>query len=256
MDIQQHKSYKILLIGDACLDVYHYGICDRISPEAPIPVFKEMSTQVKMGMSKNVKLNLESFGMEVDHLCNSEEIKKHRFIETRHNQQLFRYDTGECKNVSPLADLQAKEYDAVVISDYNKGFITNKSFKLIKEKINSSTPVFVDSKKPDLTIFENCIIKINESESFIAKTHPSQNIIITLGSRGALWKNKIYETEKVNVFDVCGAGDVFLSALVYGYLEYRDIPKSIALANKAASISVTNTGTYVLTKEEIDDIRF
>ena len=45
MVIQQQKKYKILLIGDSCVDEYHYGSTDRISPEAPVPVFKYKNTK-------------------------------------------------------------------------------------------------------------------------------------------------------------------------------------------------------------------
>ena len=83
MDTQQQKSWNILLVGDSCEDVYHYGICDRMSPEAPVPVFKELRREIKQGMSSNVKLNLESFGIKVEHVRNSEKIRKHRFIEEK-----------------------------------------------------------------------------------------------------------------------------------------------------------------------------
>ncbi len=61
--------------------------------------------------------------------------------------------------------------------------------------------------------------------------------------------------EAVPCFDVAGAGDTFLCALVYFYLEYGKIEKALPYANKAASIAVQNTGTYVLTGDDIDDIR-
>ena len=256
MDIQQQKSWKVLLIGDSCLDVYHYGICERMSPEAPVPVFKEIIRGNKLGMSGNVKLNLESFGFEVTHLHNKEEIKKHRFIERRYSQQIFRYDEGEEKTVEPLQDMPSEDFDAVVISDYNKGFVTKESFDLIRSKVDPAVPIFVDSKKDDLTIFKNCIIKINEAEAAKAVTDPSQEIITTLGPHGARWKGEKFDTDKVDVFDVCGAGDVFLAALVHGYLSYRDMPWAIILANKCASLSVTKMGTYVLTREDIDKLSF
>ena len=99
MDIQQQKFWNILLVGDSCEDIYHYGVCDRMSPEAPVPVFRELRQEVRQGMSSNVKLNLQSFGMKVEHVHNSEKIRKHRFIEEKYNQQLFRYDQGEEKKV-------------------------------------------------------------------------------------------------------------------------------------------------------------
>lgn len=254
MAIQQQKSWKILLIGDSCQDIYHYGVCERMSPEAPVPVFKETNQDIRMGMSTNVKLNLESFDIEVEHWHNSEEIKKHRFIEDRYNQQLFRHDEGETIRIEPFRPSISEEYDAVVISDYDKGYLTEQAFSQLQSQLNPLTPIFVDSKKKDLRVFKNCIVKINESEATRAITDQTQEVVVTLGPKGARWKDEVFETDKVDVFDVCGAGDVFLSALVYGYLTYRDLPWAIILANKCAALSVTKMGTYVLTKKDINGL--
>ena len=132
--------------------------------------------------------------------------------------------------------------------------MTKEITDMLHSQIGPSTPIFVDSKKQDLTIFKNCIIKINESEASRANTDPTQEVVVTLGSSGAKWKDEVFETDEVDVFDVCGAGDVFLSALVYGYLSYRDLPRAIILANKCGALSVTKTGTYVLTREDIDNL--
>ena len=75
---------------------------------------------------------------------------------------------------------------------------------------------------------------------------------MTLGERGALYKDKIYRGDKVNVFDVVGAGDTFLSALTYYYLVTNNIHHAILFANKAAAIAVQHPGTYVLTKDDVD----
>ena len=115
-------------------------------------------------------------------------------------------------------------------------------------------PVFVDSKKQDLTCFKDCTIKINESEAHKAIIDPTQEVVVTLGASGARWRDQIYKTEKVDVFDVCGAGDVFLASLVYGYLKHSDMSKAIDIANRCASLSVTKMGTYVLTKRDINDL--
>ena len=67
MDTLQQPSWKILLIGDHCLDIYHYGVCERLSPEAPVPVLKVVKSEIKQGMSSNVNLNLQAFGLKVNH---------------------------------------------------------------------------------------------------------------------------------------------------------------------------------------------
>ena len=55
MDDQQQKLSKILVIGDSCLDKYHYGSCERMSPEAPVPILKITRTETRPGMVLNVQ---------------------------------------------------------------------------------------------------------------------------------------------------------------------------------------------------------
>lgn len=257
MGTQQRKSWKVLLIGDHCLDVYHYGVCDRLSPEAPVPVLKQNSIEVKMGMSSNVALNLKSFGIKVNHQKNGDIIKKHRLIDSRFQQHLIRFDEGEECLLEEINIKRVKyidKIDCIVISDYNKGFLRHKSISHICD-IFKDFPIFVDTKKQDLSCFKDCYIKVNEKEFRNIKKLPIESkFIITLGERGALYENKTYSVNKTEVFDVCGAGDVFLSALVYGYLENKSIEEAIPFANNCAAYSVSKMGTYVLSKEDIDDL--
>ena len=262
MDTPQQEYYKIDLIGDSCMDVYHYGICERLSPEAPVPVLKENRRISQPGMSWNVRLNLESFGDLVMHYTNNEKIFKHRFIDNRYNQHLLRWDEGEhqyIQSINPNIIKSTDLPDAVVISDYNKGFLPPELCKEIVQyykELDPNIPVFVDSKKANLSCFKNCVIKINEKEFSNIEEHPvDSEIIVTLGEKGTRFKDKIYPTKAVEVFDVCGAGDVFLSALVCMYLRTKSLPEAIKKANKLASLSVTNMGTYVITNKDIEEIQ-
>ena len=57
--------------------------------------------------------------------------------------------------------------------------------------------------------------KSNEYKNFESST---DDLIVTRGSKGCEYKGKMYPAEKVDTFDAIGAGDTFLSALVYFYL--------------------------------------
>jgi len=247
---------KILVIGDSCHDIYHYGHCERLSPEAPVPIFKEIEKVTKPGMSLNVSKNLEALGFEVIHFTNEEEITKHRFVDVRFKQHLLRVDRGEeklVKKVNIEKVLGVKDIDGVVISDYNKGFLrTEDCIDICKSYQKLNIPVFVDSKKRKLDCFSNCWLKINENEYKTAESLPDNvNVLITLGQRGAMYEGKVYPAEKVEVFDVCGAGDVFLSSFIKSYLDTENIQESISFANKLASLSVSKFGTYVLKPEDL-----
>lgn len=249
--MQQQTSSKVLLMGDSCTDVYIYGNCNRLNPEAPVPILNHTRTVIKRGMAWNVKENLHSFGIEVYMLTNEENITKTRYIDEKSNQQMLRVD-NEIK-LKPM-DYQILEdsYDAIVISDYDKGFITSQMlFDIVHA---SKCPVFIDSKKQILPKY-NCYIKINDVEYEKLKDGGDYgNVIITKGSKGAEYDGILYPGKEVGVYDVVGAGDTFLSALVYGFLKTKKIQESIPLANKAAAIAVSHQGTYVLTQEDVHAI--
>lgn len=245
----QQKQFKVLLIGDSCTDEYVYGVCERLNPEAPVPILRETRVETQKGMAWNVRENLMSFGMDVYILTQEEQIVKRRFIDERYNQQILRVDVE--KDSKPLDyDLPQEYFDALVISDYDKGFITSSRIFDLAEKFDG--PVFIDSKKRHLPV-EHAFIKINEEE-YSKLSYKSENLIVTKGSKGADYQGKNYPAVGVSVFDVCGAGDTFLSALVYFYLLYGKIDKAIPYANKAAAIAVTHFGTYVLSKEDVYEI--
>jgi D-beta-D-heptose 7-phosphate kinase/D-beta-D-heptose 1-phosphate adenosyltransferase len=247
--MQPQKQLKILLIGDSCTDEYVYGTCERLNPEAPVPILNLKRKETTRGMAWNVRENLMSFGMEVFILTNNESITKTRYIDEKSNQHILRVD-----DESPLEpmnyELPEDEYDALVISDYDKGFLTQKKIFELTNWFDG--PVFIDSKKT--TLPGDAYIKINEEEFKKITHYNPETLIVTKGGKGAEYKGQLYEGEKVKVYDVVGAGDTFLSALVYFYLLYGTIEKAIPYANKASAIAVQNFGTYVLTENDVKDL--
>mgnify|MGYP006227084375 CR=1 FL=1 len=164
--IQQQKQYKILLVGEVCKDVYVFGDAERLSPEAPVPVLKKTLKEYKQGMAGNVYENLKSMSLNVSidfHANEINNIKKIRFIENKSKYQIMRYDIE--KKLKPLSvdSIKDNDYDVVVLSDYNKGFLTNDAISKLC-KMFKNIPVFVDSKREDMSCFEDCILKINETE--------------------------------------------------------------------------------------------
>ena len=144
MDTQQQKQFKILLLGDTCKDIYQYGYVDRISPEAPVPVFVKTNSQEKYGMVDNVLVNLITLGCKVD-VIRGEKSTKTRLIDIRSKQQIVRID--EDVYSEPIDDIDlnvdARDFDAIVISDYDKGFIT---YELVSRlRVAHNIPIFIDS---------------------------------------------------------------------------------------------------------------
>ena len=77
-------------------------------------------------------------------------------------------------------------------------------------------------------------------------------MIVTHGDNGAEWNGWVYPAETAgDVIDVCGAGDTFLAALVYKFLETQHMPDAVKFANKAAAVTVKHVGVYAPRLEEI-----
>lgn len=262
MDIQQLISYRgsfnVLLIGDSCIDEYKIGTVDRLSPEAPVPVVKIVDEYTTPGMASNVYENFKALGIVPDFVTNKEQIKKTRFMDQRSGQHLLRVDyEPEIRPWSGTIPRNLNIYDAIVISDYNKGFLSYEQIEAIVHKANC--PVFIDTKKQDLSRLssDNCYVKINEVE-YRQRTSAPGNLIVTLGGQGAMLKQgdheAVFPAIPAEVVDVCGCGDTFLAALAYQYLQTQDIEQAIIFANKAASITVQRQGNYSPTHEEIKKI--
>jgi D-beta-D-heptose 7-phosphate kinase/D-beta-D-heptose 1-phosphate adenosyltransferase len=249
MNTQQLKKYKILLIGDDCVDVYQYGTVERISPEAPVPVFKFSHEERRPGMAGNVARNLEALGCCVNYL-HADTSTKTRIVDIRSKQQIVRIDNDVISKPIEFETSIPNVYDAIIISDYNKGTV---SYDLIISLIKSSIcPVFIDTKKTDLASLNGAYIKINKLEARQATSSPNPKwLITTLGEDGAIWNGHTFSAETVEVADVTGAGDTFLAALVTAYLTNGTIEQAIPYAIRAAGITVQHLGVYAPTWDEL-----
>ena len=248
---------KVLVIGDSCLDEYIYCTTNRFCPDAPVPILKPESFVSTLGMAGNVVDNLKALDIEVDLISNTNKIKKTRYVDERTNHMFFRIDEGE-DDVFPIAKKSLEkiiweDYNAVVISDYCKGFIDEATISYIAEQ----HPItFLDTKKQIDSYAKNItFIKINDVEyrysaDFLDKKY-LEKLIITRGPNGAEYEGKIYPVKKVDVRDTSGAGDTFLAGLVSNYLESFNTVEAIKFANKCATQVVQKKGTAKIDKNEI-----
>ena len=128
---------KILVIGDSCFDIFRYGKVDRLAPEAPVPVINPETETITPGMAGNVVRNIEALGHQVDFITNTTDIKKIRYVCSKYNHLLLRVDENDtCDRISQdvLNKIIWSEYNAVVISDYCKGFLTESDIEFICSK--------------------------------------------------------------------------------------------------------------------------
>tara|TARA_R110000824_G_scaffold80365_4_gene202110 strand:+ start:5915 stop:6658 length:744 start_codon:yes stop_codon:yes gene_type:complete len=245
---------RILVIGESCRDVYRYGECSRLCPEAPVPVIKIDNSDVNInpGMAMNVYRNIESLASKttVDIITNEnwQQVNKTRFVDQRTNYIVLRVDENdEAIPRSKVIEIDYALYDVVVISDYNKGFLSEEDIEYIS---NQHAVTFLDTKKILGNWCKNIkFIKINEFEynrtKHMLNEDMSNKMIITLGPHGAKYLDRVYPVPKVEIKDTSGAGDTFIAALCVKYTETKNLQEAIRHANYCATLVVQKKGVSV-----------
>lgn len=245
----------VLIIGDACQDVFKYCSCVRLCPEAPVPVLDILETKANGGMAMNVYKNFKVLSDNVEIITASdwESNTKTRYIDVITNHMFIRIDHDETKGEKFSLyrnKINFKKYSAIIISDYDKGFLTEDDIKFVS---NNHNLTFLDTKKILGEWASNItFIKINRKEYRLSYDVIKNNdllkskIIETLGSEGAVYRNRSYGVKKVEIKDLSGAGDTFLASLVFGYLTTGNIDESIELANRHATIVVQKRGVTTI----------
>lgn len=247
---------KIAIIGETCFDQYVFGHCDRVCPEAAALCFSHNNNETTQneGMAGNVLKNLKSLDHTLD-IClispKSNIIKK-RFVDKKYNSIVFREDIADQTERIDLNEYDFTRYDCIIFSDYCKGFLFEKDIIDICSRKSEQCITFMDTKKRlyNLAIYMD-FIKINHYElkqniSDLDYIRQNTNLIVTEGDDGARLyssqQEKHYPTNKVLLRDVCGAGDTFLAALVFKYIENHNIDEAINFANLCASKVVSQFG--------------
>ena len=245
---------KILVIGDSCTDVFIYGRCTRLNPEAPIPIFEPTKTVTNQGMAGNVVANLNKLGVEkVELISNHELITKTRYVEYKSNQMLLRVDSNDSvTNSFDVKKVDFDSYDAVIVSDYDKGFLTNSDIKKIGEKSKLS---FIDTKKTiDLENFkEYTFVKMNEVEWERCERYGAnydnwkENLIVTMSERGCMFNGRRFEVDNsVEVRDLSGAGDTWMASFAFKFTENNDVDESIKFSNDNSTLVVQKRGVTTI----------
>lgn len=165
--VRELAGIKVLVLGDPMLDYYHFGHVDRLSPEAPVPVFVEDKLDLRDGGAANVSQNLTALGCTPINLFPpAPHTTKHRYLVG--SQQLFRIDRDKDHSlqVPEIEWLPVIEAQAIIISDYAKGWCTPARCQgVIKAAADFHIPVVVDPKGDEWTKYEGAtVICPNEKE--------------------------------------------------------------------------------------------
>ncbi|MCW0186263.1 D-glycero-beta-D-manno-heptose-7-phosphate kinase [Campylobacter lari] len=303
-DFLSSKKPKILVVGDFMVDHYIWCDCTRISPEAPVMVMKSQKEDKRLGGAGNVYANLKSLGAEVFALGLVGDDESGRFLKENlnakllvekdrktplksrvlsHSQQVLRlddendFDTKLEDEIIQEYRKIAKDYDAVILSDYAKGVLTSKVTKALIEHANTlNLPILIDPKGSDFSKYQNATLltpnkkeaiqalgveKIDNLEKALKKLKDDLNLaysIITLSEEGiALFDEKLHiiPAKALEVYDVTGAGDSVIAMLAYALALKVDIVKACELANDAAAVVVAKVGSVSVSLEEIKNLK-
>ena len=308
------KNSKILCIGDIILDQYVYGRIDRVSPEAPVPILLITREKYQLGGVGNVARNISSIGGKPSlfYLSSNNDVSKKinslirdekniKRIETKvddfiapvkiryinKSSHIIRIDDENCdfklskksqEFIFKKLELEIKQHDVIILSDYNKGFLSKKIIRqVIKISKKYGKIIIGDPKKNDLSVYSNIdILTPNQKEitasakkKFLSegdiikfsrkliKDYKIQGLLITRSENGMLLvnNNDVYKinasAKKVN--DVTGAGDTVVSVLALMLSIGLSMYDSVLIANYAAGLVVQKYGTETLTYKDIVD---
>ena len=201
MNLSDIKRKNILVVGDIMLDNYYLGDIKRISPEAPVPVFRKKAERSVLGGAANVAANLVAAGQQAsimsiigDDECGRalmtlfkekgvgtdllettvrQTTQKTRFL-AGNNQQVLRLDVEDSTAIEKplceklLGNLQRhiREFDLILLSDYLKGLLTYDFTQgVIKMANEHHIPVIVDVKDPSVYKYKGAtLLKPNQKE--------------------------------------------------------------------------------------------
>ena len=299
---------NFIIIGDIMLDIYYISNSNRIAPEALIPVFRNQSIEYKLGGASNVALNLKSLNCNVTimsisgndtnkekiiELLDKKNIEHHIIIDSERkttsknriicdNIIYSRFDIEDTYEIEKemenkiiqqfLLQINEKKIDGIILSDYNKGLLTETLCQQIIELANENNiPTFIDPKVNNIKKYKHCtLFKPNLSESALISDKDCLNekivdiynkinckiVLITLGKNGMIYYdglnvNRISHEKLIQCIDATGAGDTVISTFAYYYVLHNDLFNAVKFSNFIGAKSVQCGGNYVI---QINDI--
>jgi D-beta-D-heptose 7-phosphate kinase / D-beta-D-heptose 1-phosphate adenosyltransferase len=303
----------VLIVGDLMADCYVSGDVHRISQEAPVPVLAVHQRRWTAGGAANVAMNVAGLrgtailagvagddaagrrltGILHDHTIRTDGIvldpDRPTTCKTRvmsGNHQIVRLDEEvtteldsrqEDEFLKRILRILEERPDAVVLSDYAKGTLTDRILApVIAACRERRVPVLVDPKKPDYRCyaaatcvtpnfheFQHALLTmalpradLAESGHCLRQAIGCDFLLVTQGAEGmTLFRGggQSYHLPALaqEVFDISGAGDTVIATLATCVGAGMDMENAMLLANAAASIVVTKVGTAPVQWEDL-----
>lgn len=318
--IEEMKNRRILVLGDMVADIYLYGTISRISREAPVLVLEQADEKIVAGGAANVANNIATLGGRVFAVgllgldnggkglktilsangvdtqglfCDEKRptITKTRIIaggRATVSQQIVRVDKESHARMQPAYEENIMQYlqqllkniDAVVLSDYGSGTITDRIIsELLHYCAQQGIQTIVDSRY-DIKKFKGVdYVKQNDAELAAAMGRTLTNeeelheagmqllaemdakgVLITCGEKGMVLFEKtgavhdIPVSDKSEVYDVSGAGDTCVAAFILALTTGAVPVEAAEISNFASGIAVRKQGTATVSAAELENI--
>jgi len=310
----QFKNLKIAVIGDMMLDCYFWGEVKRISPEAPVPVVEVGNEFYRFGGAANVALNIlklggipfpvgvigyDNYGTIFKSLVTEANISDEGILideerpttaKTRviaDDQHVVRIDKESKEylgkkiqtKVFEYIEKNIKDFDGIILQDYNKGVLTTSLIEKIIELANKNKVLItVDPKFNNFFHYKNVTVfkpnrkeaedvlgmKIRSDEDVtsagkkLLERINAKYVLLTLGEDGIAVFEKGNEPKKMatkarKVADVSGAGDTVISTLTMALAAGADILEASYLANYAGGIVCEEVGIIPIELDKLFD---
>lgn len=312
--ITRFSEYRVLVIGDLMTDRFYHGHSTRLSPEGPVPVVDVDYVSCTPGGAANTAANLAMLGAQVTfcsvagnddearqaiHLLGTRNIypliamssNRSTMVKNRivaGGQILARFDSGtsspldaadEAELISLLEEAY-QDYDAIVISDYDKGILTPSVIAALQRlRAKHDSFVAVDSRRPaKFCELRPSFVKPNYAEAAsmlslrLQTQHRARQVsaagdalfkatqaaitALTLDEEGAVLFSEdkpVYtaHARPVQHPNVVGAGDVYTSAFTLSSLAGATIPEAAEIAASAAALALKKQTTACCNWQEL-----
>jgi rfaE bifunctional protein kinase chain/domain len=307
--VRRFPRARLLVVGDLMLDQFIFGRVNRISPEAPVPVVQVAGESFHLGGAANVAANLralggqaaivgvvgtdvhgarltrdlQSIGVGVSGIVRGASyptIRKIRIL--AHQQQVLRLDREPrslderlTRKVTASVLRALGEFDAIIVSDYNKGVVSRELLQRLGERADGKPMLFIDPKKGNFQHYVGAtLVKPNleaaslasgieiiderslaEAGQRLLEQWRCEAVLISRGEEGMTLfrKNRIehFGTAAREVYDVTGAGDTVLATAALALTAGASFEDAAVLANRAAGIVIGKLGTATASADEL-----
>lgn len=260
MDDVKKQPKTIVIIGDVMTDVWIHGRIDECQDEC-VKLTEEVMVKTPGGAA-NAHRCLANWGV-TSYLFGRAQNDcpvKYRFV-THSGKIIFRYDVETMlgdKSGYRFYHQDALEWvnqcDGVLLSDYDKGFLTP---KFIQEVVSSCKKrgilCVADCKRPP-EVYEGCILKGNWD--WAKRWRRCNKGVVTRGMYGPLVDSKgvylsVPDLSPVGCINHVGAGDCFASHLTLALAYGRSLTEAATIAHSAGRVYVQHPHNRPPLPEEI-----